>query len=40
MQVGKEYPFDNLKAEMGGPFGPSRWGLQTQPEDVAAAEKD
>lgn len=38
MQVDREYPYDNLKAEMGGPFGPSRWGLEVQTEGAPAEE--
>ena len=39
VQVDKEYPYDNLKAEMGGPFGPARWGLEVQTEGGAPAEE-
>ncbi|KAK9909021.1 hypothetical protein WJX75_006131 [Coccomyxa subellipsoidea] len=36
--VDREYPYDNLKAEMGGPFGPSRWGLEVQTEGAPTEE--
>ncbi len=39
VQVDKEYPYDNLKAELGGPFGPARWGLEVQTEGGAPAEE-
>ncbi|BDA41244.1 probable NADH dehydrogenase [ubiquinone] 1 beta subcomplex subunit [Coccomyxa sp. Obi] len=36
--VNREYPFDNLKAEMGGPFGPQRWVQGGQSEEAPAEE--